>query len=174
MRPTTPTRPSWQTLLPILLIALAALALRWPVLELGMMSDDYAQYAMVKGLYPGSRPYAPFDLYAFFRNDPATLAAHVGKGTVPWWTTEDLHGTVMRPLSSALLSLDHALWPTQSSHAMRNWHLHSLLWLGLYLGAAGLALRKLLGPWVAAIAVLLMACDACGHCCWVRRSACSR
>ena len=75
MRPTTPTRPSWQTLLPILLIALAALALRWPVLELGMMSDDYAQHAMVAGLYPGTRPYAPLDLYAFFRNDAATLAA---------------------------------------------------------------------------------------------------
>ena len=156
-----PSRTGWRGLVLILIIALSAAALRARVVEVGMMSDDFAQHAMVEGLYPGQNNYAPFDLYAFFRDDPATLNKHVELGTVPWWTTPDLRGTVMRPLASALLSLDHALWPTRTPGAPRAWHLHSLAWLVLMLGAAGLALRRLLPAPMALLALVLMACEAC-------------
>lgn len=126
------------------------------------MSDDFAQLGMSAGLYPDGlgEGYVPFDLYAFFRDDPAQLAAHVEVGIVPWWTEPGLHGTVLRPLSSALLSLDHRLTPVTTPGATRIWHLHSLIWLAALIVAAGLALRRLLSPALALLAVALLACEA--------------
>lgn len=137
---------------------LAALA-RYQALDVGLMSDDFAQHGMLAGLYPG-QGYVPFDLYAFFRNDPELLAAHVEAGTVPWWTQPGLHGTVLRPLSSALLSLDHALVPYELPGAARAWHLHSLAWLVALVVAAGLALGRILPASIAALAIVLLGCEA--------------
>ncbi|PRP91408.1 hypothetical protein ENSA5_55250 [Enhygromyxa salina] len=145
----------WRWLLILVGLGLLAALARLQTLDVGLMSDDFAQHGMLAGLYPGEG-YAPFDLYAFFRDDPELLAAQAEAGTVPWWTAPGLHGTVMRPLSSALLTLDHALAP----HAARLWHAHSLLWLAAMVVSAGLALRRLLPPSIAALALVLLACEA--------------
>ncbi|MFV8750524.1 hypothetical protein ACNOYE_08220 [Nannocystaceae bacterium ST9] len=148
-----PERKAW--LLALCVAALIGVALRWPALEVGQLSDDYMQYAMIEGLYPGEG-YVPFDLYAFARaGDP--LAMHVDAGTVPWFAEPEFHASVFRPLASALLWLDHTLAPGR----VRLWHLHSLLWFAGAIVAFGLCARRLLPRWPAAIAVALFVCDSC-------------
>ncbi|KIG17642.1 hypothetical protein DB30_02917 [Enhygromyxa salina] len=149
----------WRWLTILIGVGLLAALARASALDVGLMSDDFAQHGMLVGLYPG-QGYAPFDLYAFFRDDPKLLAAHVEAGTVPWWTQPGLHGTVLRPLSSALLSLDHAVVPYSRPYAAWAWHLHSLAWLVALVVAAGLALRRLLPAWIAVLAVVLLGCEA--------------
>lgn len=148
-----PERRAW--LLALLFAALIGVALRWPALEVGQLSDDYMQYAMVVGLYPGDG-YAPFDLYAFVRADDS-LAMHVDAGTVPWFAEPEFHASVFRPLASLLLWLDHTFAPGR----VRLWHLHSLLWFAAAIVTFGLCARRLLPRWPAAIAVALFVCDSC-------------
>ncbi|NVB42492.1 hypothetical protein G6O69_32010 [Pseudenhygromyxa sp. WMMC2535] len=137
----------------LLVLAVAAVALRWPATRIGPMSDDYMQYAMVAGIFPGDG-YVPFDLYAFLRRGPLMIE-HVEKGTAPWWSEPGLHGTVFRPLSSLLLSIDHWFLP-----GARAWHAHSQLWFGASIVSFGLLARALLPRGPALLAVLLYACEA--------------
>ena len=138
----------------VVLVALIGVGLRVRALDVDLLSDDYMQAAMIAGLYPGDG-YVPFDLYAFVRAD-GTLTAHVDMGTVPWFVEPEFHGSVLRPLASALLWLDHILAPGR----IRLWHAHSLAWLGLTIVGFGLCVRRLLPRWPAAIAVALFACEA--------------
>ncbi|PRP98089.1 hypothetical protein ENSA5_30740 [Enhygromyxa salina] len=141
-------------LLGLLVLSLAAIAVRWPAVAIGRLSDDYMQYAMIEGLYPGEG-YAPFDLYAFVRRG-ASIPTHVEQGTVPWFTEPGFHGAVFRPLASLLLWLDHVVAPGR----VRLWHLHSLLWFGASVVALGMCARRLLARWPAALVVVLYACEA--------------
>ncbi|MFV8755255.1 hypothetical protein ACNOYE_32295 [Nannocystaceae bacterium ST9] len=139
-----------------LIVALIAVALRWPTTAIGPMSDDFMQWGMLAGLYPGDQAgsYAPFDLYAFLR--PGQLDAYVEKGVAPWWAVPELYGTVFRPLASLLLWLDHRLAPGNALV----WHIHSLAWYAAMLLAAAGVLRRLLPPSLAALALVLLACDS--------------
>ncbi len=135
-------------------IALLATLARATTVFVGLMSDDFMQHGMLAGLYPGEG-YAPFDLYAFLRRGE-TMVAHVEQGTAPWWSVPELHGTVLRPVASALLWLDHALLPGR----VELWHLHSLLWFGAAIVAFGLVARRLLPSSIALLAVALFGCEA--------------
>src|SRR5689334_22368672 len=106
-------------LLALLIVAGIGMLLRWRALDVGQLSDDYMQYAMIVGLYPGDG-YAPFDLYAFFRKGQS-VAEHVEQGTLPWFSESTFHGAVLRPLASLLLWLDHVIAPGN----VRLWHFHS-------------------------------------------------
>ncbi|PRP96393.1 hypothetical protein [Enhygromyxa salina] len=141
-------------LIALLLVAIAAIAVRWPAVEIGPLSDDYMQDAMINGSYPGEH-YVPFDLYAFARSG-ASVVPHVEQGTLPWFVEADFHGAVLRPLSSLLLWLDHVIAP----NAVRLWHVHSLLWFAASIFGFGLCVRRMLPRWPAALAVLLYACEA--------------
>lgn len=145
-------RQRW--LLALALLSMLAVLLRLETLDIGRMSDDYMQHAMIAGSFPGDG-YVPFDLYAFVRAD-VELAAHVDQGTVPWFAEPEFHGAVLRPLSSALLWLDHVVAPGN----VRLWHAHSLVWLALTVFTFGLCARRLLPRWPAALAVVLFACDS--------------
>lgn len=136
------------------LIAVAAMVLRGSAVSVGLMSDDFMQHAMLVGLYPGEG-YAPFDLYAFLRGGEL-MTAHAEQGTIPWWSVPELHGTVLRPVASLLLWLDHRLLPGR----VAAWHLHSLLWFGASVVGFGLVLGRLLPRSIALTAVALFACDA--------------
>jgi hypothetical protein len=145
-------RKRW--LLALALLSVLGVLLRLKTLDVGLLSDDYMQHAMIAGLYPGEG-YVPFDLYAFVRAD-GNLAAHVDQGTVPWFAEPQFHGAVLRPLSSALLWLDHVIAPGN----LRLWHAHSLLWLAAMIATFGLSARRLLPRWPAALAVALFVCEA--------------
>lgn len=146
-------------LLALALVSLLAVVPRLGALDVGLLSDDYMQHAMIAGLFPGDG-YLPFDLYAFMRAD-VPVAEHVEQGTIPWFTEPEFHAAVLRPLSSLLLWLDHTLVPASSGlDRVRLWHAHSLVWLVLAIFAFGLSARRLLPRWPAALAVVLFACDA--------------
>lgn len=150
--PSVRERRVW--LLVLIVAAVIGMALRWQALDIGQLSDDFMQHAMIAGLYPGEG-YAPFDLYAFFRRGQS-VADHVEQGTLPWFSEPGFHGAVLRPIASLLLWLDHVLAPGQ----VRLWHFHSLLWFGTTLVTFGLAARRLLPRWPAVLAVAMLVCEA--------------
>lgn len=138
----------------LLAACVVANLLRWQAVQVGLMSDDFMQQAMIDGIYPGGDTYAPFDLYAFLRHD--VMIAHVEQGTAPWWSVEELHGTVLRPLASLLLWLDRTLLPGH----VALWHAHSMLWFAAAIVALGLALGRLLPRSIAMAAVAFFVCEA--------------
>jgi hypothetical protein len=138
----------------LLAACVVANLLRWRAVQVGLMSDDFMQQAMIDGIYPGGDTYVPFDLYAFLRHD--VMVAHVEQGTAPWWSVEELHGTVLRPLASWLLWLDRRLLPDQ----VALWHAHSMLWFAGAIVALGLAVDRLLPRSIAVLAVALFVCEA--------------
>lgn len=159
---------TWRWLALLLVVALLAGFARREALDVGLLADDYMQHAMLTGSYPGE-DYVPLDLYAFLRSDPQLQARHIEHGTAPWWSVVEgdpdaAGGTVvfavLRPLSSALLTLDHELWPLDRAGATRARHLHSLLWFVLTIVAAGLVLGQLFERRIAMLAIVLFACDA--------------
>ncbi|MCG8462118.1 MAG: hypothetical protein MI919_38025, partial [Holophagales bacterium] len=122
--------------------ALVSLGLLSPSLGFGFVVDDVPILSAIEEWYP-ERTNA-FDVYA-------SLIEHV---VLPWWSAEDLDIAFFRPLSSALLRLDHALFGRYSPA----WRVHSMLWL-LVLLAGAAALYRRLPPRVAALAVLIFALD---------------
>jgi hypothetical protein len=162
----------WRWLAFLLVVGLLAGFARRDALEVGLLADDYMQHAMLTGSYPGEG-YVPFDLYAFLRSgshEGAQLQArHIEHGTAPWWSVIEgdpdaaggtIRFAVLRPLSSALLTIDHELWPLDRPGALRARHLHSLLWFVLAIVAAGLVFGQLFERRIAILAIVLFACDA--------------
>lgn len=137
----------------VALVIVTLVGLRWSTTGVGLMSDDFMHAAVVRGIYPGEGM-VPFDMYAFLR--PGELAAYVDKGVAPWWSEPALFGTVLRPTASVLLWLDHTLAPGQ----LLVWHLHSLAWFAAALAAAAGVLRRMFPRPIAALALLVVACDA--------------
>ena len=113
-----------------------------PSLQIGFFLDDYHQVALIEGLYDIERP--SLNLYQSFLEFP----------DVPWWTSEEARTGFWRPLSSALLFLDHALFGRDPLP----WHLHSLLWLAALMGIVGLLYRRLPAN-IGILALLLFALD---------------
>lgn len=138
----------------LLAACVVACALRWRAVQVGLMSDDFMQQAMIDGIYPGGDTYVPFDLYAFLRHD--VMIAHVEQGTAPWWSVPELHGTVLRPLASLLLWLDRALLPGR----VELWHAHSMVWFAGAIVGLGLAVGRLLPRSIAMLAVIFFVCEA--------------
>lgn len=139
----------------VLVVLVVGIALRGQSLVAGFGMDDFAQLAMLDGVYPVPR--APWDLFSFSKGDPAEVHALMSKGSLAWWSHPELKLCALRPLSSLLMALDVALF----GHAAVWHHAHSLLWWSLMLLALAVLLRRLLPPRWAALALLLYALDEC-------------
>jgi len=141
-------------------IVLATLAcgalLRLPALDAFLLADDYDHLAMQQGVYPVAR--SRLDRFRFADSDPDERRALLASGRLPWWTHEDLQLSVLRPLPSLLVELDHFLWGSES----RPRHLHNLLWWAAFVVAAAGLFRCLLPAPAAAFATLLFALEE-GH-----------
>lgn len=120
-------------------------------LRIGFAMDDYAFLAWLEGKLP--KRVTPFDLYEFAPGDRHGNFEMIRRGPWPWYTDLDLKVRFFRPLSSALLWLDHALFGT----APIGFHLHSLLWHLAFLIGAGLLLRAVLSARVFPLAFLIFA-----------------
>jgi hypothetical protein len=131
-----------------------ALIVHLPTLWAPLMLDDHAQRAMVEGRYPlysGS----PFDLYDFISD--ANRAELLERGIIPWWTQPGLVVRFFRPLSSALVWLDHLLL----GRAAIAQHAHSLLWWALGSFAVHALLRRSLPRRAALIGTAIFALAPC-------------
>jgi len=131
-------------------IAVAAgMLLALTALRVGFFLDDYAFAVWLDGTSP--KRVTPFDLYEFALGDHASNFEMVRRGPWPWWTDLDLKIRFFRPLSSALLFTDHALF----GHAPIGYHVHALVWYLAVLVAVGLLLRFALSPSLFALSFLL-------------------
>jgi hypothetical protein len=123
-----------------------------PSLFADFYSDDQAMVLALDGIAPPVIP-GPFQLYTFMSGAPGERDALVRDSQLPWWTVDGIRLAFCRPLSSALLAVDHAL-------AGRNpllYHVHSLAWYVAAVVAAGALLRRLLPECEAATAAVLFA-----------------
>lgn len=132
--------------------ALVAVLLGAPSLFHGFLLDDYVHRYAVLG-FPG--PMSGLSLFNFASGDPATLKPFVDAGPYPWWTDLELRLVLFRPLSSALVYADEALF----GDAPGWWHLHSLLWSVAFVLAGSLVLRRLTAGALFGAALMLFAFD---------------
>lgn len=121
------------------------------MLRLGFVLDDYKLLAHVEGVMPQARP---LDYFSFAR-DPAEFRPQVERGPFPWWTWPGIQLAFFRPLSSATIWLDHALF----GRAAWAWHAHSLLWYLALILAAAAFYRRTLPAAVAGVALVAYAID---------------
>ena len=133
-------------------IALLSVLLALPSLFADFYCDDQAMVLTIEGVAPAPIP-GPFHLYTFMTGVPGERDWLVQQSALPWWSVDGIRLSFFRPLSSALLVMDHAI-------AGRNplfYHVHSLAWYVLAVLAAALLFRRLLPEREAALAGLLFA-----------------
>jgi hypothetical protein len=134
-------------------IALAlAILLPAPSLFAELYCDDQAAVLRLEGVEPAPVP-GPWHLYTFTTGRPDQWERMVAHGPYPWWTLPDQKLSLLRPLSSALFALVHAI----AGRAPLLYHLHALAWYAAAVAAAVWLLRRLLPEREAALAGLLFA-----------------
>jgi hypothetical protein len=129
------------------------IALALPGLAAPFAIDDFFHIASLEGAAPAS--FRWWELYTFSPSDAQRRDMLIGSGALPWWSAPDLKLAFFRPLSSALVALDHSLF---GRHVI-GWHLHSLLWWAALLVVAGRFYRRVLPAGAAAFALLLFVVD---------------
>jgi hypothetical protein len=122
-----------------------------PSISIGFFSDDYALISQLKHPWL-SRP-VWCDLYQFTARTDEGNRALIEAGFLPWWSAPGLRFHFLRPLSSALLALDHALF----GDAPLGWHLHSLVWWAVLLGVVRALYLRLLQGYAGVIALAAFA-----------------
>lgn len=132
---------------------LAALLLGLPALLLDWVADDHVQVAALRGRHP-TMSGSLTDLFCFAPGDVESWQALTRAG-YGWWMSPELRLCFMRPLSSGLIRLDHAVF---GDHPALH-HLHSLGWSALTAFAVGALLHRLLPTRVAAFGALLWVLD---------------
>ncbi|MCC6145702.1 MAG: hypothetical protein IT368_17990 [Candidatus Hydrogenedentes bacterium] len=138
-------------------IAALAAILVLPSLFVGYATDDHF-FRMVNHGSPGlpELDHSPFNTFRFFDDDPASRAARMERGLLPWWAYEGGRLAFMRPLTSLSYWIDFKLF---GDHPMPM-HAHSILLFVLLVAAVGLLYRRLeIMPWLAGLAALLYAVD---------------
>lgn len=111
-------------------VLLAGIVFSLPAVRTAFFLDDHLHASMVRGTFPVPRH--ALDLYDFV--DDGDRSALLARGLLPWWSHPHLTIRFFRPLSSALLWIDHTVF---AGHALPM-HLHSLAW---WLAAAFAARR---------------------------------
>lgn len=142
-----PARTRW---IALALIALGVLQ-HTPSLRWGFIWDDlYHQLVLADGL-PGLRATA-WNLYDFDLRAEAGSALYE-VGLPPWWMDGDFYARFLRPVTSATLLLDHALYGAWAP----GYHATSLILFAALLALAWRLFRELgLMPRAALIALLLL------------------
>ncbi|UJR82922.1 hypothetical protein [Sandaracinus amylolyticus] len=130
-------------------MALGALA-SIPCLFVGPLHDDLVHQLVLEGLF--DLPDDPLGLYEFTHGDAANREM-IARGWLHWWTDPQLSLRFFRPLSSALLAIDHALFGRAAFPS----HLHSLLWGVLLFATAAALMRRCFEARTAVIASLVYA-----------------
>lgn len=128
------------------------IALSLPAMSVGLVHDDLVHRVVLEGLVEDVIHYGELELYEFTPARDAT-ARLIDVGAAPWWTDRELSLRFARPLSSALLWVDHALFGRAALPA----HLHSIAWFAALIVAATLLFRRVLPAPAATIAACIYA-----------------
>lgn len=130
-------------------IVLTGVAVHAPGLWMGFYVDDHVHQLALDG----ELPLSPLGLYDFGERADWLAAEELGSG-FPWWTAAGWKARFLRPIASATLWLDHALYGRWAL----GYHLTSLLWFALVLLLAHALYRALgLGVLASRLAVALLA-----------------
>ncbi len=131
--------------------ACAAVLASLPSLLVGFSSDDLSQRLMLEGRAPGYTG-GWLGLYDF---TPPNLppSVRMEEGLLPWFTDPELELRFFRPLSSATLALDHALFGRNALLA----HVQSVLWMAVLAGVAGRLYQRWFSAPVALLASIVFA-----------------
>ncbi len=141
------SRDVWRVLFVTALLTL-------PSLLIGFFADDHAHRATIHE--PGSIPaMKPWDLFRFATGERVSMQAGIDDGTFPWWTDHGVKIGFFRPLSTALIRFDHAVF---GDHAAFH-HLHSIGWYLLVLAGVAALYRRVLGTDAAGLAFLFFVLD---------------
>ena len=153
----TPSRGSalcrWCSQRPILTAVLLAVLLGLAELPFAtFMADDLIQLGALEGVLPGSS-LGPLRLYTISDGIPAHVHAMQNAGALPWFFSPDFKMAFFRPLSSALLAFDHALWGLRPI----GYRLQATLWFVALVGALAMVLRRVLPGPIGALALIVFA-----------------
>src|SRR5262245_44848207 len=147
----------------VVALALAAAFGAWEVLFAGFMADDLMQLAVLEGLSPAAAWTGPFDLYTISDGNPVHVRAMQDAGLFPWFADPAFEMAFSRPLSSALLVIDHALFGLRPA----GYRLHGVLWSLALVGAVGIFLRRALPGRLGVLALLVFVLSGIqGIFCW--------
>ena len=148
----TPSRNVFRGL--FLLGVVLALALRLPGVATPFFADDLVQMGYLAGGDPGTYAFEnELDLYRFYADDSAAVERKMARGDLPWRFEATQRCAFFRPVASALMALDHALFGTRAVPA----HVHSLLWFTAFLALLHRLYLRLLPEGAARIATLAAA-----------------
>ena len=137
-------------------VVVLGLVLALPSLGVGFVADDFT---FIHRLQEPCQS-ATFKLYEFADGKPGQHERLMNERwvTFPWWLSDNFKVRFLRPLSSGLFALDHAVF----GRAPLGYHVHSLLWYALLLVAVGAFLRRVCCAPIWQIAFLLFALNG-GH-----------
>jgi len=132
---------------------LLGIVLVLPALGAGFFGDDYLQIVTLER--PSLAPARALDLYSFVPGDPAAVERMRDGGVLPYFTPPGLEIAFLRPLSSALMGLDHALFGRRPL----GYHAHTLLWYAALLAVAAALLERAAPSPLGALALLVFCLD---------------
>jgi hypothetical protein len=116
------------------------------------MADDLIQLGALEGVLPGSS-LKPWALYTISDGVRAHVRAMQNAGALPWFFSPDFKMAFFRPLSSALLALDHAVWGLWPI----GYRLQSTAWFVALVLAFGMVIRRALPGPIGALALIVFA-----------------
>jgi hypothetical protein len=114
------------------------------------MADDLIQLGFLEGVSPATW-IGPLELYTISDGEPAHMQVMKDAGAFPWFFDPDFKMAFARPLSSALLAADHALF---GLHPL-GYRVHGALWFVVLVAGLGVLLRRALPGPVGALALLI-------------------
>jgi hypothetical protein len=132
-----------------------ATAVALPTLMAGRVGEDAAQLLASEGSSPWTFAFPRFDSFVFSDGQRDHVAALRNYGALPYWTRLDFKVAFWRPLSSVLIYFDAVLLAGSALLA----HVHSILWSLMLVALVGLLLRRIVGPSLAGLALILFALD---------------
>jgi hypothetical protein len=136
-------------------LVLLGVLLVLPSLRAGFFGDDYLQIAALEGW--SANPVGPLNLYSFVPPDRRVVARLFDLGA-PYFAAPNLKIQFFRPLSSALMALEHALYGRRPFP----YHVGTLLWYAALLAVVGALYRRAAPPSLWLLAFLIFCLDD-GH-----------
>jgi hypothetical protein len=133
----------WRSLLThpwsIFALALLAVLITLPTLNVGLIGDDFLIREVLIGQDHREHAGTFFDLFTFADGQAAHAQLRKASGMYPWWVADSVRMSFWRPLSELTHWLDYQLWP--NSPIMM--HAQSVLWYGLLVLLLGRLYRML-------------------------------
>lgn len=128
----------------LLLPLFAALVVGLTTLDSGLRLDDYLHGSQIRATFEGTSQSPWWDIFFLADFEPGKRFS----GAMPWWTVDDLHIRLFRPLAAASHILDHRLWP-EAAWAM---HVQSVVIHIIFVGLVTLLYRRFYTVRVATVA----------------------